>query len=454
MTKKITLLIFAFFFNLSHAQQCLQKLIVGESFFIGIGEGALYGWGENGDRQLGIGSTDDQTSPVFIKDGTWIFVAGSDKHTLAVRSDGTLWAWGSDTYQRLGNGESDDFSFPTQIGTDTNWKEVAAGERASLAIKTDGTLWGWGTNNNGYLGNNTNSSYVSNVPVQIGTDTNWLHIAGNNSLHALAIKSDGTLWGWGKNQNGQLGLGTNVDVQIPTQIGAANDWKWIETGNELSFAIKTNHTLWTSGYSSGGGLPIDVAQFMQVGAASNWNTFSFNKRDTFQYALMTKTDGTLWAWGSDNGEQLGNGAAGNYAAPAQIGTDTDWADATAGYRQGCAIKNNGSFWTWGDTPMVGTGTGLDNSPLSVDCEAFLLSVRGHVSTTGDLRFFPNPSDGLFYLNRSEKMTAKVFDANGRLLLQTQTSENQPIDLAGFAAGIYQVQVAAPDSTHAVRLVRR
>ena len=120
-------------------------------------------------------------------------------------SDGTLWGWGSNPYGNLGTNNITSYSSPVQVGT-SSWSSVSAGGGTNvlftMAIRSDGTLWGWGRNTNGNLGTNNITNYSS--PVQVGTSS-WSSVSAGGS-HTMAIRSDGTLWGWGYNGQGQLGL--------------------------------------------------------------------------------------------------------------------------------------------------------------------------------------------------------------------------------------------------------
>jgi len=126
-------------------------------------------------------------------------------HYLEIKN-GKLFASGSNNYGQLGLGTTSAKEIsPIQVGTDENWVSVSGGENFSLAIKADGTLWAWGYNNRGQLGISTTTN--ADTPTQIGTDDNWISIAAG-IRHSLAIKADGTLWAWGYNYFGQLGNGT------------------------------------------------------------------------------------------------------------------------------------------------------------------------------------------------------------------------------------------------------
>ena len=136
----------------------------------------------------------------------WMVAGAGSNHTLAIRQDGTLWAWGCNDHGELGQ---DPVEYPTirtpteQIGTDTDWVAVSGGYHYSLALKSNGTLWAWGYNNDGgQLGDGTVAE--SHAPKQVGSATDWVKFdAGYH--HSLGIKTDGTLWAWGYNNEGQAG---------------------------------------------------------------------------------------------------------------------------------------------------------------------------------------------------------------------------------------------------------
>ena len=157
---------------------------------------------------------------------------------MAVKTDGTLWGWGYNTNGQLGDGafgtdmcntsgQSYCVYAPEQIGTATTWASVSAGGDQTLAIKKDGTLWGWGFNLFGQVGDGTGmgspcasdvgATYCVVSPVQIGTDTHWAKVSAGDS-HSMAVKTDGTLWGWGDNSGGGLGDGTKTQRNAPVQI--------------------------------------------------------------------------------------------------------------------------------------------------------------------------------------------------------------------------------------------
>ncbi|MEO6742278.1 MAG: hypothetical protein ABIP20_18700, partial [Chthoniobacteraceae bacterium] len=314
--------------------------------------GTLWGWGNNGNGQLGNGTTTSSTTPVQIGVVTnWKSVSSGASFALAVRLDGTLWAWGLNSSGQVGDGTTTQRTSPVQIGAATNWAAVSAGNAHAIALKTDGTLWAWGSNVNGELGQGTSDALTTHTsPMQVGIVTTWSSIsAGNN--HVLATRTDGTLWAWGLNSSGQIGNNSTTTVTAPIQIGTVATWNSISAGYVFSAATRTDGTLWLWGNNSDGQIAdntlINRTAPTQLGAATNWQYVQAGG----YHVLATKTDGTFWSWGWNQNGQLGQGfndftPRGN--TPAQIGTATNWSLLSPGYDFSVAMKTDGTLWSWGD----------------------------------------------------------------------------------------------------------
>jgi alpha-tubulin suppressor-like RCC1 family protein len=200
-------------------------------------DGTLWSWGIGTNGVLGDGTTVGKCSPVQIGSlTTWSKVSAGNYFCLAIKTDGTLWAWGKNSlYGNLGVGNQTDYSSPVQVGSLTDWSEVNCGSAFSAAIKTDGTLWMWGNGTSGQLGNGTTTE-VNTSPIQVGSLTNWSKLciggAGGNPQNSAAIKTDGTLWEWGRNDQGQLGQGDTTNTSSPVQVGSLTTWVDAGVGNK------------------------------------------------------------------------------------------------------------------------------------------------------------------------------------------------------------------------------
>lgn len=261
------------------------------------------------------------------------------------------------------------------------WSDVSSGGGQTSAVKTNGTLWTWGLNNQGQLGDGT---YIdSYVPIQIGTDTNWSKVSAAN--HTVALKTNGTLWAWGDNNFGQLGDGTNIDRNTPIQIGTDTNWSKISAGMGNTVALKTNGTLWVWGSNNtgqvGDGTTVNKNVPVQIGTDTNWSKIL----SVHGHTVALKTDGTLWAWGWNVYGQLGDGTTSNKLIPTQIGTANNWKEVGATWYSTAAIKTDGTLWAWGDNLVgeLGDGTNISKiipTQVGVDTNWKALSKPGDFHT--------------------------------------------------------------------------
>jgi alpha-tubulin suppressor-like RCC1 family protein len=204
---------------------------------------------------LGDNTTTQRSTPVttFAGGNNWKSVACGDIHVLAIKTDGSLWVWGRGADGQLGTNNTADRSTPvtTFIGGN-DWKSIAGGVQHSAAVKTDGTLWTWGTNSEGQLG--INNADQKNTPVTTFTGgTNWKSVACGRS-HTIALKTDGTLWTWGVGEDGRLGNFATTNRSTPvTTFAGGNNWKSVGGGGDNhTAAIKTDGSLWAWGQNSFG----------------------------------------------------------------------------------------------------------------------------------------------------------------------------------------------------------
>lgn len=261
-----------------------------------------------------------------------------------------------------------------RLSTTKDWKSVSVGYGHLLALKNDGSLWVLGDNEFGQLGLGYIGSGITGEPVRLGTDT-WKYVCAG-STYSFGIKSDGTLWSWGHNNQGQLGLGDTNDRDEPTEITSygTDDWKMISTSNANNFyeyqtviGIQSDGTLWGWGDNNSGvistGNP-DTTIPYQLGSATDWENVSVGSA----FAVGIK-GGALKSWGSnDQNGTLGIGSNSPSSFPFNAGlqtpsSDTDWIDVSCGPDFTLAIKGN-KLYGWGNNDQYQLGGGGNVLALS------------------------------------------------------------------------------------------
>ena len=267
-----------------------------------------------------------------------------------------LFMWGRNVRGELGQNSiggspggpaNTGYSSPVQI-PGTTWSSLQASGMTRFigARKSDGSLWVWGENQAGGLGLNTVTPGFSS-PTQLGTDTTWSS-EFQISLSSTAIKTDGTLWTWGTNYAGALGqnsqtqptTSSNAGLSSPTQVGTDTTWSKITAG-EYGYAAK----------------------------------------------MAIKTDGSLWSWGNNYSGDLGQGNKTQYSSPKQVGTDTTWSTISGGYSGNIATKTDGTLWMWGNNEMgqVGQNNTTDySSPRQVPGTTWNISKETFASNRASL----------------------------------------------------------------------
>ncbi len=331
--------------------------------------GNACGVGQNDNGELGDGTNMiDRKTPVPVATlvGALNQVSIGYYHSIALKTDGTVWTWGYNGYGELGSGNTTDRSTPFSVAGLTNILAVSAGNYHTLALKGDGTVWAWGANGNGQLGDGT--TVQRTAPVQVINLTNVIAIEAGLNNFSLALKSDGTVWGWGYNADGELGDGTTTGRTSPVQVLNLSGVAQIAAGQYHGLARKSDGTVWAWGYGAygqlGNGATTSQSTIVRVGSLASATSIAAGNL----HSLAVQSDGTVWAWGADANGQLGDGTTTNKSAPEQIGASvtgfSSFSRVAAGGNFSMALQANGATWAWGDNTQGELGNGSTTSSLT------------------------------------------------------------------------------------------
>jgi alpha-tubulin suppressor-like RCC1 family protein/subtilisin family serine protease len=297
----------------------------------------------------------------------------SDSHTVALKNDGTVWAWGGGLMGQLGDGVTSGAATVPVLALDiTNVSAVSAGGIHTLALKSDGTVWAWGSNQYGQVGVQEQFNVFRTRPVQLPGLNGFIAVAAGG-MHSLALKSDGTVWAWGANGSGQVGNGTFTHaVYAPAQVQGISNVKAIAAGPDYSLAVKTDGTVWGWGANAMGTPPAGGVLGLQNASSTSTpvqiaglsNVISVAAGGSHVVAL--KGDGTVVSWGNNQYGQLGDGGGASNSTPRAASGLSNVAAVAAGLDHSLALKADGTVWAWGRnfSGAVGDGT-TANRPTPV-----------------------------------------------------------------------------------------
>ncbi|MBC5836277.1 T9SS type A sorting domain-containing protein [Flavobacterium sp. F372] len=429
-------------------------------------DGTLWGWGSNSTFALNTTFNTFEAPMQLGIDTNWQKTRSGTNNVFAIKTNGTLWGRGENTRGSLGIGTAAIYSSNlVQIGT-ASWKEISSASEHSIGIQTNGTLWAWGRNDYNQVGNNTCCNDVL-APVQISTDTDWASIDTSIWGYTMALKTNGTLWGWGMNQ-GAFGDSGTTSLPVPTQLSTDTDWAEISTLGVQILMLKTNGTLWVFGNGASGelglgaGVPTTFVP-LQLGTAT-WKSIGGG----FFTSFAIKTDDTLWAWGLNDHITgiLGLGDTTNRNVPTQIGTDANWAKVICGADHTIAIKNDGTAYAWGLN--YSSSTTLGTCPFGDNCNPILLptAMNGvcavlenegfNLGTTVSIS--PNPAKeqvNIAFSTALQNPSISIVDVTGKTVLtqnNTTLLNNTSMNVAGLSKGLYLVVVKSEGNTSVEKLV--
>jgi len=384
-------------------------------------DGTVRSWGDDSAGQLGLGRTLQASAPAIIAGLANVAqVSSGSNHVVARLRDGTVWAWGHNDVGQLGDGTTTNRSTPAPVAGLSSVTSVAAGYDHTLALKSDGTVWSWGVNYHGELGYDDAGLTPASVP---GVSNIQAIAAGN--CFSLALARDGTVWAWGENDQGQLGDGTfaapYTGRSAARPVSSLSGITRIACGGQFALATTSDGRVFAWGSNGDGELGNGAFTDSAVPRAVNGISNATRIAGGADHALIVLGNGNLLACGGGYAGQLGDGNSTPSAIPVRVATLNGADSVSGGTYFSVAHTPDGSVWAWGDNTYGEMGDGTTDSRASPQrvpglpavisvvaggFHAFALTADGHVYAWGandygelgdgvrPLRVTPAPVPGL------------------------------------------------------------
>ncbi|MFI6294720.1 RCC1 domain-containing protein [Nonomuraea sp. NPDC050790] len=273
--------------------------------------------------------------------------------------------WGA-TPIALGDGASTSSTTPRQVAGGHDFTDLAHGVSHSAALRTDGTVWTWGADWDGQLGNGAGTVHAT-VPAQVPGLAQVRQVA-TKAGHTLALRADGEVYGWGLNTAGQLGDDTRTRRETPVQVKGLTFMSQIATGNAHSLFLGFGNVYATGSNSVGQlGDGTTTTRLRPVStvtpAGLPLGGFTQIAAGGFGHSMALRSDGTVWTWGNNEKGQLGDGTTVNRLTPVRVNGLNGVVRIAAGLSHSLALRDDGSVWTWGENQMgqLGDGTAVNRS---------------------------------------------------------------------------------------------
>lgn len=323
-------------------------------------DGSVWSWGNNVYGSLGDGTYSNRFTPTqILPAGKGRQVAAGNYHSIMVDDKNAAWSWGKGTYGQLGLNSTSTKNKPTKIPTlASNVVMVTAGQSHAAALKADGTVWTWGRNQLGQLGDATVSNHLS--PICISAFSNVVEISSRGD-HTLALKADGTVWAWGYNAYGQLGIGNSNMVLSPVLVSNLNQVVSISAGKNHSVALKSDGSVWAWGYNASGQLGdgTTTRRFLPVRSSVS-NVVAITSG--FDFNLARRVDGSVYGWGYNGYGQLGTSNTVSQKIPVPVNINGS-VELSAGAYHSMSLASDGTLFCWGLDNFGQLGNGTTNNAV-------------------------------------------------------------------------------------------
>lgn len=341
------------------------------------GDGSAWMWGDGAQGKTGLNVITDVSSPnTVVGNHSFVKLISVDNINVALKADGSAWTWGNGFLGRLGNNSTSKRSSPVLVVGNHSFTQIASAQANGYALKQDGSLWAWGTSNEGKLG----------MPLSVGQKSSPILVQGNHSFVLVSgracIKADGSVWAWGHNRNGQVGDNTTIQRTSPTaMIGnhvfdtiASAPWNSTGDNQMHRLGLKADGTCWAWGEGIKGQLGQGTTAVNRSSPTSVVGGHVFTKIAAGQQISMgLKSDGSLWMWGENQDGRLGLDDTNDRSSPTSVLGDHSFTQIDGGTNTAIALAGDGTVWCWGSNTQGQLGinaAGNRSSPTSVAGEPF------------------------------------------------------------------------------------
>jgi alpha-tubulin suppressor-like RCC1 family protein len=314
-------------------------------------DGTLWTFGSNQFGQLGTttnyGSLEPNRQPILVMDGARAVAAGV-RHTVVLKTDGAVWTFGAKLPPSPMRNYTLSSPTPTQVLSDA--LAIAAGADHVIALKSDGTVWTFGYNDFGQLGRPPSSWDDSATPKQVMSGA----IAVTAGTHtSTVLKADGTVWsfgvtGWSNNYD----RSSATPIWSPDPVQVMRGAGQIASGSDHVVALKSDGTVWTFGYNFAGQIGLGFIAFETLNQLYSVPTQVMSGATAVAagafHTIVLRSDGTAWTFGGNDSRQLGVPIRPGFGeASPRLALEKAVAIAGGG-RHTIVAKSDGSIWTFGD----------------------------------------------------------------------------------------------------------
>lgn len=335
--------------------------------------------GDNSNGQIGDGTTTDRAVYTPLAGGVtgWKRIEVDNNFACGIANSDAMYCWGENTLGTVGDNTTVQRTIPTAVvpatGSNTGWTLLDIDDGHACGIRS-GHMLCWGDDSGGQIGDNAAKGGFVDQPTEVqGNYNDWVDVVvGSN--HSCGVRNESGLYKaycWGDNSSGQLGDNSTTERLTPTEVyGGFTNWSDLIASGDFTCGIRTNGTLWCWGKNTGGAVgdntlvnkdvPTQVKDTAGTGYWYDWSSASASS----SAACGIRAGGALYCWGQDNFGQLGNGATtGNKTTPQLVsGGFTNWNAVFAG-KTTCGMVDD-TLYCWGQNIFGEVGDGTLTNPVT------------------------------------------------------------------------------------------